>query len=62
MYIKKALEMEDGTLEIEGKFTPEEVQIILEVGLNTLYKTGALPFKNISRQDAANWNFSGGNA
>lgn len=53
MHIKKAIETDAGAFEIEGHFTPEEVQVILEVGLNTLFKTGSLPFKSVPITDAA---------
>jgi hypothetical protein len=53
MKIKKTIELEDGSFEINGVFTPEEVDVIIEVGLNSLYATGALPMKRIHKSEAA---------
>jgi hypothetical protein len=48
MYIKRHIEHPDGAVDFEGHLTPAEVSMVLEVGLNTLYATGALPFKTKS--------------
>lgn len=53
MHIKKTIEGPDGIFEINGEFTAEEIAIILEVGLNTLYATGALPFTAINKEKLA---------
>jgi len=55
MKIIKTIEHPDGSYDINGTFSPEEVDVILEVGLNTLYQTGALPFKAMSHADAASF-------
>ena len=45
--------MSDGSFEIDGNFSAEEVSVILEVGLNALYQAGALPLMAIDKQELA---------
>jgi hypothetical protein len=59
--IKKAFETPDGVMEIEGEFSPEEVQVILEVGLNVMYQQGALPFRAGKLVDIAEFHDTPGN-
>jgi hypothetical protein len=48
-------------MEIEGEFSPEEVQVILEVGLNVMYQQGALPFRAGKLVDIAEFHDTPGN-
>jgi len=54
MFIRKTIERDDGTFTIEGDFSAAEVDIILGVGINTLFARGAMPFKNITEENIAN--------
>ncbi len=51
MHIKRTFEHPDGAYEVDAVFTPDEVQVIIEVGLNTLYQSGALPFTALGMKD-----------
>ena len=62
MYIKKVIEVEDGSIEFEGTLSPDEVRVVVETGLSYLFKVGALPFKSLPTADAAKWDNSGGHA
>lgn len=45
MKVKKTIELEDGTYEIDAEFNKEEMDSIIEIGLNVLLAHGALPFQ-----------------
>lgn len=45
MELKKTLEIDGDTVEFTGTLTGEELQAVLEVGLNILFRNGALPFQ-----------------
>lgn len=53
MQIKKVIETEDGTVIFTGELKGEELQAVLEVGLNVLYQNGALPFRLVDDESAA---------
>ena len=55
MYIKKTLEVEDGSIDFEGTLSPDEVRVVVETGLSYLFKVGALPFKSLRNEDAASF-------
>lgn len=44
MKVKKQIELEDGTFEVDCAFSTEEMDAIIEVGLNVLIANGAMPF------------------
>lgn len=52
MYIKRTIEVDDGTIEFEGTLTPEEARVVIEAGLCYLFKVGVLPFKSITNDKA----------
>jgi len=53
MQIKKTFEHRDGTLLFEAELTPEEVSMVVEVGLNTLFANGSIPFTKVDAKDIA---------
>ena len=44
MQIKKTFEHPTGAITFEAELTPDEVAMVVEVGLNTLFATGSIPF------------------
>lgn len=42
--INKTIETEEGTIQFEGELSQEEVNFVIETGLNALLQAGALPF------------------
>lgn len=44
MKINHAIETEDGEVTIQGTLEAKELALVLSVGLNYLYKQGAIPF------------------
>lgn len=44
MQIQKTIETEDGAVEIRANLSPEQVQFLIEVGLNVVLAKGAKPF------------------
>jgi hypothetical protein len=42
--IKKRIELPDGTFDVHCEFSEEEMDTIVEVGLNVLIANGAMPF------------------
>lgn len=54
MLIKHAIQTENGTVEIQGELNPQELGLVLSLGLNILYQQGAIPFMvNKEDQEAA---------
>jgi hypothetical protein len=51
--VKKSLETPNGTVVFEGEITPDELDLILSVGLNYLLQQGAIPLKVLDTKDAA---------
>lgn len=45
MELKKIIEIGEDTVEFTGTLEGEELQAVIEVGLNTLFRHGALPFQ-----------------
>lgn len=46
MQIDKSFEMPEGTVTFQGTLSPEELDLVLAVGLNTLMRNGAIPFSS----------------
>lgn len=44
MQIQKTIELDDGSVEVSANLSPEQVQFLLEVGLNVVLAKGAKPF------------------
>ena len=44
MLINKSLECENGSVKFEGELSPEELDLVLQMGLNALLARGAIPF------------------
>lgn len=44
MELKKVVRTPEGVFIVEGKFSAEEMEVIIDAGLNTLISHGALPF------------------
>ena len=44
MRIKKTIETENGAVEIHAELNPDQVQFLLEVGLNVVMAKGVRPF------------------
>jgi hypothetical protein len=49
--LKKIVQTDAGVFIVEGEFSPEEMEVIIDAGLNTLIKHGALPFIALDAQD-----------
>lgn len=45
MHVKKVIQLEDGTYHCDCEFNQEEMDSIVEIGLNVLLAHGALPFQ-----------------
>lgn len=44
MQIQKIIETPEGAVEVQANLSPEQVQFLLEVGLNVVLAKGAKPF------------------
>ena len=44
MQVNKVIELPEGALEVNANLSNEEVQMIMEVGLNVLLAHGTVPF------------------
>lgn len=44
MLINEAIQTENGTVQIKGELSPQELGLVLSLGLNLLYQQGAIPF------------------
>ena len=53
MKVKKSLETPDGTVVFEGEISPDELDLILSVGLNYLLQQGAIPLKVLDTKDVS---------
>lgn len=54
MLINEAIQTENGTVQIKGELSPQELGLVLSLGLNILYQQGAIPFlKNKEDQEKA---------
>jgi hypothetical protein len=49
MQLKRRIETPDGTFEVDATFTKEEMDVIVDVGLNTMLQAGAIPFQTNER-------------
>ena len=45
MKVKKVIEREEGTYGVDTEFSEDEINSIIEIGLNVLLAHGALPFQ-----------------
>jgi hypothetical protein len=45
MQLKKRIETPEGVFEVEAEFSKEEMDVIVDVGLNTMLRAGAIPFQ-----------------
>lgn len=50
MLIKNVIELEDKSIKFDGELSPEETQLVVELGLNFLVRSGA--FNVLSSQAA----------
>lgn len=44
MQIQKTIELDDGSVEVSANLSPEQVQFLIEVGLNVVLAKGTKPF------------------
>lgn len=44
MLINKTIETKEGTVKFEGELEPQELELVISIGLNFLLQNGALPF------------------
>lgn len=51
MLISKTLETAEGHVQFEGELEPQELDLVLKIGLNYLLQMGALPFVNKINSD-----------
>lgn len=45
--VSKAVKTSEGVVQFNGELSQQEFDFVMEVGLNTLFEAGALPFKAI---------------
>lgn len=55
MKVNKAIETDDGTVLFQGELGPEELDLILSIGLNHLLRQGAIPFQVTPEEDMASF-------
>lgn len=58
MQISQVIKTEEGTYTFEGELTQEELDLVMEVGLNTLMHNGSLPFATADNPAQFPLNFS----
>jgi len=51
--VNRVIELDNGHIEVNANFGPEETSIIVEVGLAAMLKAGALPFRAVTEEDLA---------
>lgn len=44
MLVNKSIETPEGTIKFEGELETEELNLVIQIGLNWLFKRGMLPF------------------
>lgn len=44
MKVNQVIELEDGTLDLKANLSEDELQMVVEVGLNVLMAHGTMPF------------------
>lgn len=53
MQINHVIEKADGSVVFQGVLEGKELQLVLEVGINTLFAEGALPFVSVEAKNMA---------
>lgn len=53
MEISQSFKTEEGTLTFQGELSQEELDIVIQVGLSTLFSQGLIPFKVSDEIDIA---------
>ena len=51
MNIKHVIEKEDGSVVFQGTLEGQELAFVLEMGLETLIRAGAIPFSSTDKHD-----------
>lgn len=51
MKVDKIIETPSGEIHFQGTLSPEEVEVVVSVGLNFLVQQGAIPFKVLQPKD-----------
>jgi len=53
MKIRHLVEKEDGTVVFQGELEGQELAFVIEVGMETLIQTGAIPFVSTKARELA---------
>ena len=53
MEVNQSFKTEEGTLTFQGELSQEELDIVIQVGLSTLFSQGLIPFKVSDEIDIA---------
>lgn len=51
MHVNKVFEKEDGSVTFQGTLDGQELAFVIEVGLETLIRAGAIPFASTEDRD-----------
>ena len=51
MLINKSIQTAEGTVKFEGELEEKELDLVIQIGLNYLLQTGALPFVTEAEED-----------
>ena len=50
MYVKQLIETEEGTIKFEGELSTEELEVVIQTGLNFLLQHGVQPARSTAME------------
>lgn len=55
MYVNKIIQSKNGAFKFKGEVTQDELDYIINVGLNTLLEQGSLPLHSMETEELVNF-------
>lgn len=55
MEVSKTIKTSEGTVVFEGNLTQDEADLVIGIGLTSLLKAGAIPFKVLKQTDVSSY-------
>lgn len=52
MYVKHLVEKEDGSVVFQGVLEGQELAFVIEMGIETIIRAGAVPFSSTEKREA----------
>lgn len=51
MHVKQSIKTNEGIFHFEGILSSQELTLVVETGLNTLFEAGMLPFRTVNNNE-----------